>query len=79
MGLLPGWLIGARDRRLMTAKEPDRTNRHPQIMNTDVQPKATPKLRERAPFVAPKYLHPLIWIVMVVMALLVVINFLRNK
>jgi hypothetical protein len=62
----------------MTEKEPDRTNRRPQIMNSDVQPKATPKLRERAPM-APKYLHSLIWIVMVVMALLVVFYFLTSK
>jgi hypothetical protein len=63
----------------MTEKEPDRTNRRPQIMNSDVQPKAAPKLRERAPMAAPKYLHPLIWIVMVVMALLVVFYFLTSK
>jgi hypothetical protein len=63
----------------MTDKEPDRTNRHPQIMNRDVQPKASPNLRERAPIGAPKYLRLLIWIVMIIMALLVVINALTSQ
>jgi hypothetical protein len=65
--------------RLMTEKEPDRTNRRPQIMNGDDQRQATSKLGERAPTAAPKYLHLLIWIVMVVMALLAVINILTSK
>jgi hypothetical protein len=63
----------------MTEKEPDRTRRRPQIMNGDDQRQATPKLRERAPLAAPKYLHLLIWIVMVVMGLLAVINILTSK
>jgi len=64
----------------MTEKEPDRTTkRRPQIMNGDDQPQVTPKLRERAPIAWPKYLHPLIWIVMVVMALLALINILTSK
>jgi hypothetical protein len=48
-------------------------------MNGDDQRQATPKLRERAPLAALKYLHLLICIGMVVMALLAVINILTSK
>jgi hypothetical protein len=61
----------------MTEKEPDRTRARPQIMNGDDQRQATSKLRER--LAALKYLHLLIWIGMVVMALLAVINILTSK
>jgi hypothetical protein len=63
----------------MTEKEPDRTNRRPQIMGGDDQRQATSKRPERAVIAAPKCLHLLIWIVMVVMALLAVINILTSK
>jgi hypothetical protein len=46
-------------------------------MNGDDQRQATSKLRER--LAALKYLHLLIWIGMVVMALLAVINILTSK
>jgi hypothetical protein len=62
----------------MTEKEPDWTNRRPQIMNGDDQRQAS-KLRERAPIAAPKYLHFWIWVMMAVMALLAVINILTSK
>jgi len=63
----------------MTEKEPGSTDRRPQIMDSDDQRQARSKLLERAPIAAPKYLHVLILIVMVVMALLAVINSLTSK
>jgi hypothetical protein len=63
----------------MTEKEPERNRRRPQIMNGDDQRQATSKLRERAPLAGRKYLHLLIWIVIVVMALLAVVNILTSK
>jgi hypothetical protein len=63
----------------MTVKEPDRTNRRPQIMDGDAQRQATSNLMERAPIAAPKYLRLLIRIVMVVMAVLAVIYILTSK
>jgi hypothetical protein len=63
----------------MTENEPDRTNRRPQIMSSDVQPKPSLNLCERAPIGVPKYVHLLIWIVMIITALLVVIDFLPGK